>query len=395
MPMVGEYRFLAQERVIFGRPAAEAVADEATRRGSKRVFLVASKTLSRTTNVVERLKKALGDKVVGLFDETVAHVPRETVLALAEAVRAASPDLIVTIGGGTPIDTVKVMLVALAENIDTPETFDNYHIKVGPEGQLTVPRVRGAPVRQIIVPTTLSGAEFSNLGAAIDLRTQVKHLYTGREIGGDAVILDPEATVHTPDWLWLSTGMRAVDHAVESLCSKAPQPFTDATCSRGLSMLAASLRRNREMPDDLDARLESQMGVWLSTTGLGRIPWGASHGIGHQLGAVAGVPHGHCSCVMLPSVLRYNEPVNGEQQKAVATAMGRPDLPAADAVHELVKDLGQPSTLRDVGVDRSHFEAIIKGSLTNLFVNQNPRPITDGEQIREILEMAYAESREL
>ena len=62
-------------------------------------------------------------------------------------------------------------------------------------------------------------------------------------------------------------------------------------------------------------RLESQMGVWLSTTGLGRIPWGASHGIGHQLGAVAGVPHGYCSCVMLPSVLRYNNEVNADQQK--------------------------------------------------------------------------------
>jgi len=339
--------------------------------------------------VVQRISNELDGRVVGLFDETVAHVPRETVLALAEAVKAALPDLIVTIGGGTPIDTVKVMLVALAENIDTVEAFDNYHIRVGEGGKVTAPPVGGPPVRQIIVPTTLSGAEFSNLGAAIDLRTEVKHLYTGREIGGDAVILDPAVTVHTPDWLWLSTGMRAVDHAVESLCSKAPQPFTDATCARGLSMLATSLRRNREAPDDLDARLESQMGVWLSTTGLARIPWGASHGIGHQLGAVAGVPHGHCSCVMLPSVLRYNEPVNAEQQKAVAAAMARPDRPAADAVQELVRDLGQPSTLRDVGVERSHFEAIIKGSLTNLFVSQNPRAITDGGQIREILEMAY------
>lgn len=388
MPMVGDYRFLVQDRVIFGKPAAEAVADEATRRASKRVFLVASKTLSRSTSVVERIQKGLGGRAVGLFDETVAHVPRETVLALADKVRAASPDLIVTIGGGTPIDTVKVMLVALAENIESVEAFDNYHIKVSPGGKLTVPRVRSVPVRQIIVPTTLSGAEFSDLGAAIDLRSQMKHLYTGREIGGDAVILDPEMSVHTPDWLWLSTGMRSVDHAVESLCSKAPQPFTDATCSRGLCMLSTSLRRNHEAPDDLEARLESQMGVWLSTTGLGRIPWGASHGIGHQLGAVAGVPHGHCSCVMLPSVLRYNAPVNSRQQQGVADAMGS-SLPAADAVQELVRDLGQPATLREVGVERSHFEAIIEGSLTNLFVSQNPRKITDGEQVREILEMAY------
>ena len=100
MARAGEYRFIAQERVIFGRPAAKSVRDEAERRGAGRVFLVASKTLSRETDVVDRIKTALGDSAVGLFDETVAHVPRETVLALAERVRAASPDLIVTIGGG-------------------------------------------------------------------------------------------------------------------------------------------------------------------------------------------------------------------------------------------------------------------------------------------------------
>ena len=389
MAWVGEYRFIAQERVIFGRPAAEAVVDEATRRGAERVFLVASKTLSRSTDVVDRIKTALGERAIGLFDETVAHVPRESVLALADEVRAAAPDLIVTVGGGTPIDTVKVMLVALAENIETVDAFDDYHIRVGGDGKVTAPAVAGPPMRQIIVPTTLSGAEFSNLGAAIDQKSQIKHLYTGREVGGDAVILDPGITVHTPEWLWLSTGMRAVDHAVESLCSKAPQPFTDATCARGLAMLATSLRQNREMPDDLDARLQSQMGVWLSTTGLGRIPWGASHGIGHQLGAVAGVPHGHCSCVMLPSVLRYNHEVNDEQQKAVASAMDRRDLEAGDAVAELVQDLGQPATLREVGVSRDQFDAIIEGSLTNLFVSQNPRAITEGGQIRDILDMAW------
>ncbi len=389
MGMAGEYRFIAQERVIFGRPAAEAVADEAERRGASRVFLVASKTLARETDVVDRIRTALGEKAVGLFDETVAHVPRESVLELAEAVREAAPDLIVTIGGGTPIDTVKVMLVALAENIETVERFNDFHIRVGEGGKVQAPAIASPPMRQIIVPTTLSGAEFSNLGAAIDQRTQVKHLYTGREVGGDAVILDPEITEHTPEWLWLSTGMRAVDHAVESLCSKAPQPFTDATCERGLAMLATSLRHNRETPDDLDARLESQMGVWLATTGLGRIPWGASHGIGHQLGAVAGVPHGHCSCVMLPSVLRYNAEVNAAQQKSVARAMDRSDLEAGDAVAELVQDLDQPDTLRKVGVERDQFDAIIEGSLTNLFVSQNPRRITDGAQIREILEMAW------
>ena len=385
----GTYVFLAQDRVIFGKPASEAVAEEAARRNARRVFIVASKTLNRKTDVITRIRSAIGERFAGLFDDTREHVPRDSVLTAAAAVRAANPDLIVTVGGGTPIDTVKVMLVCLAESITSTGALDEYYIRAKPDGTREVKPVRSPPMRQIIVPTTLSGAEFSNLGAAIDPVRQVKDLYTGREIGGDAVILDPAVTVHTPDWLWLSTGMRAVDHAVETICSKAPQTFTDATCLYGLEMLSKSLRRNHAAPDDLAARLDSQLGVWLSTTGLGRVPWGASHGIGHQLGAVAGVPHGYCTCVLLPVVLRWNEPVNGAQQTSVTKALGYAGKSAADAVAELIADLGLPSKLREVGVKHEHFDAIAAGALTNLFVRQNPRPVQRREDVLEILSAAY------
>jgi len=139
----------------------------------------------------------------------------------------------------------------------------------------------------------------------------------------------------------------------------------------------------------LAARLDCQLGVWLASTGLNRIEWGASHGIGHQLGAVANVPHGHCSCVMLPSVLRYNEPVNVDRQAMVAQTLDREGWSAADAVAELVADLGQPGRLRDVGVQRDQFEAIANGAMRNVMVRSNPRPIADPRSILEILEMAY------
>ena len=195
--------------------------------------------------------------------------------------------------------------------------------------------------------------------------------------------------MHTPEWLWLSTGMRSVDHAVESLCSKAPQPLTDSTGIGALELLSTSLRTTKRSQANLSARLDSQMGVWLATTGLGRVPWGASHGIGHQLGAVANVPHGYCTCVMLPSVLAYNVAVTAEQQKTVAKALDRPGMAAADAVRELVEELELPSRLRDVGVTRDQFEVIAEGSVHNVFVSQNPRPITSPDQIVEILEMAW------
>mgnify|MGYP003624719678 CR=1 FL=1 len=389
MSIAGQYEFLAQDRVVFGVPAARAVAEQAERMGANRVFLVSSQTLSRKTDEIDRIKDALGERFVGLFDECVPHVPRDSVLCAAAAVRKADPDLIVTVGGGTPVDTVKVLLICLAHDLQTSEELDGYRVRVSEDGAKVVPEVASPPLRQIIVPTTLSGAEFSKIGGATDPVREVKDLYIGREIGGQAVILDAAITVHTPDWLWLSTGLRAIDHAVETICSRAPQPFTDATCLHGLRMLDESLRINRGQPENLDARLQSQLGVWLSSTGLGRVDWGASHGIGHQLGAVAGVPHGYCSCVMLPSVLLYNHEVNADRQSLISEALGQPEVPAADLVAALIKDLGLPARLRDVGVKREHFEAIARGGMQNMMVRSNPRPVDRHEDILEILELAW------
>src|SRR5271156_442922 len=385
----GTYEFLPQDRVIFGRPAAEAVVETADRMAKRRLLIVASKTLSRKTDVVSKVQAALAERCVGVFDECIEHVPRASVLSLAAVVRKLEPDLIVTVGGGTPIDTVKVMLLTEAAGITDEPGFDAIRIRVEANGARVVPTVKDPPLRQIIIPTTLSGAEFSNLGGCTDPVRKVKDLYTGRLIGGQVIILDPTITVYTPAGLWLSTGIRAVDHAVETICSRRPQPFTDATCIHALRLLSKSLPANRADPADLAGRLNSQLAVWLATTGLGRVDWGASHGIGHQLGAVAHVPHGHCSCVMLPSVLRWNQSVNAAQQATVAQALEAKDGDAATAVAKLVKALGQPTRLRDVAVRREHYDAIAAGAMQNVFVRSNPRPINDPAQIREILEMAW------
>ena len=387
--ITGEYQFLAQDRVTFGIPAAQAVADCAARLGKHRVLIVTSKSLNRGTNAVKGIADELGGDCVGIYDECVTGIPRDSILKLLKAVKELNPDLIVTVGGGTAMDSVKVMLVMLAHGVTKTDQFGDYHIRVDENGNRVVPVVQDPPIRQVIVPTTLSAAEFSCLGGATDIDRQVRDIYTGRYIGGQEVILDPAMTVHTPDWLWLSTGIRAVDHAVETVCSRNPQPFTDATCLHALEMLTNSLKQTAAEPGDLDARQASQLGAWLASTGLGRIEWGASHGIGHQLGAVAAVPHGHTSCVMLPSVLRWNQSVNAPQQTKVARAMGRTDGDAAQAVADLVASVKQPGNLQAVGVKREHFEAIANGAMQNFMVRTNPRPIHEPEQVLEILEMAW------
>lgn len=385
----GSYEFLAQDRVIYGVPAAKAVVDTARSMEARRVFLVTNQPLNRNTDVIDKIRMQLGDRFCGLFDECVDHVPRASVLKAADAVRRAEPDLIVTVGGGTPIDTVKILLLCLAEDLHSADALDEYRIRVLEDGSTHMPPSGKPPLRQIVVPTTLSGAEFSCLGGCTDPVRQIKDLYTAREIGAQAVILDPRVTVHTPEWLWLSTGVRAIDHAVESICSRNPQPFTDATCLHGLKLLHEYLPRVRRDAGDLEARLQCQIGVWLASTGLGRIEWGASHGIGHQLGAVAGVAHGHTSCVMLHNVMRYNLPVNRARQVLISQALGRADAEAADLIEELVRELGMPTRLSEVGVMRDHFAAIAEGGMTNMMVRSNPRPIVSVSDIVGILEQAW------
>jgi maleylacetate reductase len=217
----------------------------------------------------------------------------------------------------------------------------------------------------------------------------VKELFRHPRIIPAAVILDPAITVHTPEWLFLSTGIRAVDHCVEGICSREAHPYADAQAVMGLSMLAQGLPRVKSDPLDLDARMDCQIGTWLSVGPLASgVPMGASHGIGYVLGSAFGVPHGYTSCVMLPSVMRWNKSANGERQALVASAMGRPGEDAADVLHDFIRKLGMPRSLREVRVDREHFDEIAKQAMSTPWVPRNPRPIEGPSQLREILDLA-------
>lgn len=385
----GSFNFLAMDRVHFGTPAADALAQEVHERQAKRVFVVTSRSLNRKTDAVKQATAKIKDRIVGLFDECIEHTPRDTVIALAQELRESQADLVVSMGGGTVIDTVKIALVCLAGGVQTAEQLDDWHMKVKPEGGLHVPVVGVPPCRQIAIPTTLSGAEFSDLGGGTDTRTGVKHGFTGRFIGPVAVILDPNVTLHTPDRLWLSTGIRALDHAVEALCSINAQPLVDATSVRAITLLKRSLLRYQTDPNDLQARLDGQLGAWLASTSIRRTDYGASHGLGHALGADTGTPHGITSCVLLPTVMRFNADACSSQLAEIAAALGDAKVSAADQVEALVAELGLPTRLSMLGMDRSRLPVIAEKGMANMWVRTNPQPIKGAAQLLEILNRAW------
>jgi maleylacetate reductase len=261
---------------------------------------------------------------------------------------------------------------------------------ITPDGKTERPPVKPPAVRSIDVPTTLSAGEFTPFAGCTDTVRHVKESYGHPMMMPQAVILDPAVTVHTPEWLFLSTGIRAVDHAVEDICSINPTPFSDGTSLQALRLLAAGLPAVKAVPADLEARMNCQLGAWMSIMGSQNgVTKGASHGIGHVLGGTANVPHGYTSCVMLPHVLRFNEPVNAERQKWVSEALGRPNEKAADAVAALIASLGLPATLRDVGVKPEQLDDIAVGSMHDRWVHTNPRKIDGPPVVRELLDAAW------
>jgi maleylacetate reductase len=204
-----------------------------------------------------------------------------------------------------------------------------------------------------------------------------------------ATNLDPWLSVHTPEWLFLSTGIRAVDHCVEGLCAREAHPYSDAQAVKGLSMLTQGLRRVKADGNDIEARLDCQIGTWLSMAPLsGGVPMGASHGIGYVLGGGFNVPHGYTSCVMLPAVMRWNKSVNPERQALVAEAMGAPGEDAGDVLDDFIRALGMPRSLREVHVGPEHFDQIAEQAMRTPWVPRNPRRIEGPAQVREILMMA-------
>src|SRR3982074_2732448 len=144
------------DEVVFGRPAAEAVVGQMDRLGAAGAFRMVSGTLNRQTDEIEKIRKALGSRCVATFDAMPPHTPREAVIAATEVARAANADLIVTVGGGSITDGAKAVQLCLANDISTPEDID----RTGPIA--AVPPPMNAPtVRQISVPTTIAGGEFS------------------------------------------------------------------------------------------------------------------------------------------------------------------------------------------------------------------------------------------
>jgi alcohol dehydrogenase class IV len=369
---------------------------------SSRVYIICSKTLSEKTDALQRLKAALGSRVAGVRIGINPHTPIAQVLEVVNDAQGLDVDCLVTLGAGSLTDAAKLVRLALANSAVTEDDLNKLMgtAKENPDRQehINAPRI---PL--IHIPTSLSGGEYQALAGGTESKGHSKKLWTCEKVNPELVIQDPELCLTTPSWVWLSTGIRSVDHCVETLCSLQSNEEADALAKLGLQQLVTGLLESKKNPESLQARHLCQQGVvsamYAVSTG---VPLGASHAIGHQLGPL-GVGHGETSCILLPAVCKFNlkHKANLSQQavtrevlleqndvKQLVEIKGleEGDLDLGDLLDIVIAELGMPRTLEDVGIGKDSLVTLARNSLGDIWIRTNAVPITKEAQVREILE---------
>jgi maleylacetate reductase len=383
--LTGTVQWTAQERVVHGKPVTEALPAEIERVSAKRVLLLTTQSLVNS-RLIRDVTATLGDRCVGRFAAIRAHSPREAVVEGAKLARAVEADHLLAVGGGSVIDATKTMLLALWRGVSDVDTLS---VLASKRGAPTLKLLDSDRMRMTAVPTTLSAAEFTSGAGITDVQRKVKLSFAHPRMAPIAVILDPGATLETPMELLLSTGMRAMDHAVERWCSIKPHPLADALALQAMEMLAVNLPAIKARPEDLEPRLNCQIASWLTQVSAAPgVPNGASHGIGYILGGYAGVPHGITSCISLHATLAWNEPVNAARQRIVADKLGRPGARPAEVMRDFVKALGLPTRLGDIGIAAERIPELARQYDGTGPIATNPRQVRGADDVAEILQLA-------
>ncbi|MDQ1465844.1 MAG: hypothetical protein QOH10_259 [Actinomycetota bacterium] len=346
--MIRTFTFPAIDRVVHGAGAVSRVPALVDEVGGQRVMIVTGRTLATRTPLIDALTSALGARHAVTFARMGAHAPRADIDDAIAVARASDADVLVGFGGSSVTDATKIVALGLVEAPDRDR------------------------VAQIHVPTTLSSGEWTPAAGMTGDVPGVKTYVADPRMAPFAIVLDPEVTLPTPPELWLSTGVKVIDHACEMLWGPRSHAFTDTLAEEALRRVRRSLPVTRADPTALDARLDCQLAGWMSMAGIVNVRVHLSHTLGHQIAARWDVGHGITSCITLPPVLRFMATEHPDGVRRVADAFEvratnrEIDVVAAEAaaaIATFVAGLGLPSRLREIGARREDFTAVAEATV--------------------------------
>lgn len=339
-------------RVIFGVGTLQRLPEEVIRLGCRRALVLSTKGHEPSGKEVRQL---LGNLAVGLYSNAIMHTPEEITLDAMRMVEETKADCLVSVGGGSTIGLGK----AIAYRTDLP---------------------------QIVIPTTYAGSEATPiLGQTVGcLKTTLKSLKVLPEV----ILYDIDLTLTLPAKMTVTSGMNAIAHAVEALYSPESNPMIDMLSEQGIAAIARSLPKIQKSPLDKQARSDALFGAWACGTCLGAVGMALHHKLCHTLGGSFNMPHSETHTVILPHAVAYNERGAKDAIATVAKALGVQN--AAQGLYDLSKNLGAPSSLKELGFKEEDIPKAVEIALQSPY--QNPVPL-DKEEILRLLKNAWAGNR--
>jgi maleylacetate reductase len=314
----GTFIYSNPQVIHWGTGSVDQLGAELARLHAKRILLVTTQSIAGNQALQGAVRAAMGEASIATSAIVSQHAPLAQVEAATEQAAAAGADGVVSFGGGSVIDAAKMVSVRLADR-------------------------DGRAIPHVAIPTTLSVAELAS-GAGFTNEAGDKAGMRDPRLLADCVIYDAELTLATPIQLWLSTGIRALDHAVEAFLAAGEHPFSDVMSLEAIRRLFDSLPRAKVRPSDAGVRVENQLAAWFSFTLPGESAAGLSHVMGKQIGARHGIPHGVTSCLLMPHVMRYLARARPDRMAALAEVTG--DDPPTKVEH-LIAMLGLPQHIAE------------------------------------------------
>ena len=339
------------------------------------------------------LEELLGSKLAGTFTGSQPHTPRTLVIEATEKAKQAEADCVISFGGSSVVDLAKSIILTLAEG----EDFDTLHVKYTNETGLVMPPLANPKLPHIALPTTLSGSEYTFAAAMSDEVRKEKDLYFDPKLVPKYVFHDPTLCMNTPDSLWAGTGMKIVSDCLEMICARQPSPITDMFAAEGLRILLENLPSASSPTKTEEQRQSCLFAAFLGLSVTPNASLGLVAALRHQLGAHQDVSHGEGSTIVLPHVLKWNlsfaQTALASAARRIGVSFSSDDKEAAvtlvGAVEELIDRLSLPKTLKEVGVSETALSDISERVVHDFAVAGNPRPVSNSEEVLQILRSAY------
>ncbi|KJK23194.1 alcohol dehydrogenase [Burkholderiaceae bacterium 16] len=384
------YRFTGHEHVFHNVSAVKALPSVLSLFGYQRVFVVCSRSINTKTQFIEQLRECLGGKLVGLTDDVGEHSPLSNVLKAARQARDAHADVLVSVGGGSVMDMCKAMQLCISENAYERARLLELQFVLSEDGTEMLTTSHAPPaIRQIAIPTTLATSEWTPVSTPIDDETRLKARFVVPDGSPQAIIYDPELLQQTPARLLMSTGIRGLDHAINTACSSSTHPFASLLAEKAILLYMENLPLLKE-GGEREAFTHCQLATWYTGMGQMSVPHGFSHWMVHIVGPYGGVAHSDAACVLMLAQARWLEGWAVPQHERLRIALGQPERPFHAILHELLVRLDMPTTLDDLGLTRQQVDDMIVPALNHPMVTRNNiRPIETEGDLRSILSMAW------